>query len=115
MVISLISEAFIMSIIKMNSENFVKTADAMDSYIDQIKLKMHNADSNISSMFSGWQGEDAMLFKIKWDALSDEKSTFYAMSESLRNYANFLRDVKRVYESAQQKCISDSRSLNIVS
>lgn len=42
-----------MSVIKMNSENFVKTADAMDSYIDQIKLKMHNADSNISSMFSG--------------------------------------------------------------
>lgn len=103
-----------MSVIRINIEDFDKTADNIDIFVDQLKLKMHNADTNISSMLTGWQGEDAMFFKMKWDALSEDGSLFYNMSESLRRYAQYLRDTKRVYQEAQERCIAESKSLKVI-
>lgn len=100
-----------MSYIKVDHSRLGSTADAVESYVELMKNKMRSADKEISALSFNWKGQDSNEYKMKWNTVCDDDSTYTKMMSSLKSYAGFLRYSAEKYKDAQTKAVNRANRL----
>ena len=80
-----------MANIKVDHNQFERTASTIDNYIKNHRTKMNSIDASITSLGTAWQGNDYNQLKKEWQEIKGSDSTSEKMLKSLDNYADFLR------------------------
>lgn len=100
-----------MSYIKVDYSKFEMAAAAVDNYIKDMKKSMINAEREVLTLSSAWQGQDFNQFRNQWNKVTDNDSTYTKMVRSLEAYAKFLRYASNQYKNAQFKAVNRANSL----
>ncbi len=99
--------------IEVEHSKLETTADAVGDYITNMNTKMRQANQAVTSMYTSWKGTDATGFRMKWNTVDDEDSTYNQMKKSLVNYESFLRMAATKYKTAQANAVNRASFLNI--
>ncbi|MBQ1821537.1 MAG: WXG100 family type VII secretion target [Clostridia bacterium] len=97
--------------IKVDHSKLESTASQIEQYVQTLKRKMKNADGEINTLSSTWQGKDATQFRSKWNAVTNQDSVYANTVKQLESYAQFLRYAAQKYKEAQTKAINSANSL----
>lgn len=97
--------------IKVDHSKLESTASQIEQYVQTLKRKMKNADGEINTLSSTWQGKDATQFRSKWNAVTNQDSVYANTVKQLESYAQFLRYAAKKYKEAQTKAINSANSL----
>lgn len=100
-----------MANIKVDHNQFERTASTIDNYIKNHRTKMNSIDASITSLGTAWQGNDYNQLKKEWQEIKGSDSTSEKMLKSLDNYADFLRFAAKKYKSAQANAINRANRL----
>ena len=100
-----------MAYIKVDHSQFATTANAVDTYVNQLKSKMNSAEGEVNNMSSIWQGADYTQFKSQWDKVTDGESTYSEMVKSLEAYSSFLKYAAEKYKDSQTKAVNRANLL----
>ena len=100
-----------MAYIKVDHSKFEKAADAIDTYLDQMKKRMGSADGEITKLSAGWQGDDFTQYKVQWEKVAGDDSTYAEMKKSFETYAKFLRFAADKYKNAQANAVNRANKL----
>lgn len=100
-----------MAYIKVDHSKFTGAANAIDSYVTQMKRKMTSANTEVNNMSSIWQGKDFTRFKSQWNKVTDGESTYSEMIKSMESYSKFLKYAAAKYKDAQTKAINRAGGL----
>ena len=98
--------------IKVNHNDLVDAANAIDTYIEKLNSNMKITDDWVDSLTSAsWKHADANKFKIKWEEARGSSAVTGQLKKSLKNYAASLRFASDQYKDAQSASIEESRWL----
>lgn len=100
-----------MAYIKVDHSKFEAAASAIETYLAQMKNKMGSADGEITKLSVAWQGDDFTQFKVQWEKVTGDGSTYSEMKKSFESYAKFLRFAADKYKNAQANAINRANSL----
>ena len=100
-----------MASIKVDHSKFAGAADAVDSYVSNLKKQMNSAESEVNGLASVWLGADYTQFKAQWSKATDEDATYTQMVKALENYSKFLRYAAEKYKEAQSKAVNRANAL----
>lgn len=100
-----------MAYIKVDHSKFEAAASAIETYVDRMKGKMGAADGEVTKLSAAWQGDDFTQFKVQWDKISGDDSTYSEMKKSFESYAKFLRFAADKYKNAQANAINRANNL----
>lgn len=97
--------------IKVDHSMFSGAAEAVETYVTDLKKKMRSADAEVKGMMRIWQGADAGQFNAQWDAVTNGDSTYSEMVKSLESYAQYLRYAAGKYKDAQARAVNRANNL----
>lgn len=100
-----------MAYIKVDYSKFETAASAIDTYIKQLKTKMSQADKEVLTLATNWQGGDSTQFKTQWKKVTSNDSTYAQLIKSLESYAKYLRYAAKQYKDAQVKAVNRANGL----
>ncbi len=100
-----------MAYIKVNHSKLESTAAEVDKYVTLLKKKMKNAQGEVSTLSSSWQGSDFSQFKSEFDKVDNSDSTHNQMVKALESYAKYLRFAGNKYKDAQARAVNRANSL----
>ena len=100
-----------MAKIKVDCGQFEKAAKAIDDYLQLMKEKMNEAQSQINGLSSGWQGADFAQFNSKWNSITNGDSTYAKARKALESYAEYLRYASQKYKETQDDAIARANKL----
>lgn len=100
-----------MGYIKVNHQDFEKTAQVIDRYVENHKSNMRKMDNEVKALSACWSGTDYSQFYKEWNYINATDSTSGKMIRALENYAQFLRFCGNTYKSAQSRAINRANSL----
>ena len=100
-----------MAYIRVDHSKLESAASAIDNYVASMRSKMSGADHEVSAIFANWQGSDYTQFEAKWNAVTDNDSTYSQMLQSLESYAKYLRYAASKYKSTQSDAVNRANSL----
>lgn len=100
-----------MAYIRVNHSKFESTAAAVDSYVTLMKNKMRGAQSEVTTLFSSWQGADFTQFKAEFDKVDNKDSTHTQMVKAMQSYAKYLRFAANKYKDAQTRAVNRANNL----
>lgn len=100
-----------MAYIKVDRSKLQSTATAVDNYVRLMKNKMKNAQNEVTTLSSAWQGTDFAQFKTQFDKVDNNDSTHAQMLKALESYAKYLRYAEGKYKNAQIKAVNRANSL----
>ena len=100
-----------MAYIKVDHSKFEAAASAIDSYVSTMKNKMQSAEGEVKNLSANWQGDDFNQFKVQWDKVVNNDSTYYQMLKSFESYAGYLRSAAQKYKEAQSKAVNRANGL----
>mgnify|MGYP005610381609 CR=1 FL=1 len=92
--------------IHVDCSKFNKTAEKIETYIENHEKNMKLATQEVKALSSTWQGKDAIEFQNQWNEVTEKKSTSQEMIQALENYAEFLRYAGNQYKDAQAKAVN---------
>ena len=94
--------------IHVDYSKFNKTAEKIETYIENHEKNMKLATQEVKALSSTWQGKDATEFQNQWNGVTEKGSTSEAMIQALKNYATFLRYAGKQYKDAQEKAVNNA-------
>lgn len=97
--------------IKVNHKQLADAASEIKSYTLKLSNDMRFADSEISMMYSQWQGTDATAFQKKWNTMYDSDSVYLSMKNTLNAYADFLSYSSQKYLDAHARALNNAKKL----
>ena len=100
-----------MAYIKVNHSKFESTANAVDKYVTLMKNKMRNAQNEVATLSSTWQGTDYTQFKAAFDRVDNGDSTHVQMLKALESYSKYLRFAAEKYKKAQTDAVNRANNL----
>lgn len=100
-----------MAYIKVDHSKFSGTANAVDTYVAQLRNKMSSAEGEVNTMSGIWQGSDYTQFKAQWNKVTNGESTYSEMVKSLESYSKFLKYAAEKYKDAQTKAVNRANGL----
>lgn len=100
-----------MAYIRVNCASIDSAIKAVDSYIDLMKKKMVQANVEIDTLSSNWEGADYTAFQSQWDKVTNGSSTYAQMLQALESYSAFLKDASSRYKKAQSDAKNRAYSL----
>lgn len=100
-----------MAYIKVNHRQLENTAAEIDAYVDVLKRKMNNAQSDVTALSSFWEGSDYIQFKSEFNKLDDKYSAHSQMIKALESYSNYLKAAAKKYKDAQSNAVNRANDL----
>lgn len=100
-----------MAYINVDYSKFPSAVNEIDSYILTVKSRMKEADNEINTLSTVWQGSDFAQYKAKWDTVTDKDSTYMQMLNALESYSKFLKYACDKYKETQAKAVNRANSL----
>ena len=100
-----------MAYLRVDYSKFEAAASAIDTYVASMKNKMRSASGEIDTLSANWQGSDFTQFKVQWDKVTNNDSTYSQMIKSLESYAKYLRFAAQKYKEAQSKAVNRANGL----
>ena len=100
-----------MAYIKVDHSKLENAASAVETYVTLMKGKMASANGEVTTLSSSWQGSDFNQFKVQWDKVTNDSSTYSKMLKSMESYAKYLRYAAGKYKEAQSKAVNRANSL----
>lgn len=99
-----------MANIKVDHKKLENAADAIDTYVSQHKKNMKTIDMKFMALGTAWQGEDFNQVRKEWREIKGEDSTSDNMIDSLKNYADALRDAAERYKKVQADAVNRAKN-----
>lgn len=100
-----------MAYIKVNYEKMLATADEIYHYLANLDQKMRYIDNKLESLVADWNGNDYQEVKKQWIEINLPGSTYYKMKNSLKDYADSLRESSDLYREAKLRTINRANTL----
>ena len=97
--------------IKVDHSKFEAAASEIETYVSSMKNKMRSANGEINTLSANWIGSDFTQFKVQWDKVTNNDSTYYQMIKALESYAKYLRFAAQKYKEAQSKAVNRANGL----
>lgn len=97
--------------IRVNTDQLENCAKQMDNFVDTYDRKMRDISAGISDASAYWQGEEYNLFCQEWRGMEQSGSVSGKARQAIKNYAEYLRYAKELYQAAQQNAVRKSREL----
>lgn len=101
-----------MPFIRVDHSRFESAAKQLESYIDYAKSRMKDANTSVNNLIqTGWQGDDSISFRNRWNLVDSKESVYYKMMKSLKSYADYLRYASNAYKQAQINAVNRANRL----
>lgn len=100
-----------MARIKVDHQKMVNIAKRIDNDVSCYEKKMQQMDNAMVSLESEWQGVDYQQVKKEWDEINASGSTADKTRQSLKSYANSIREAAELYMQAQARAINRADTL----
>ena len=89
--------------IKVNTNKLQKTATDIETALKDIKKKISNMQSDVSTLNSMWEGDANKTFN---QAFQDDITDLELICDNIQNIINYENTAKKEYDSCEHK-VSD--------
>lgn len=101
-----------MAFIEVNHNTLNEVAEAVLAYCDTQNKEMKSAKSAVETMLlSDWLGIDALEFQNKWNGVDDVDSVTVQLRESLKSFAENIKNCANEYKKAQEDSYNEASRL----
>ncbi len=98
-------------VIKVDTQELESCAKKIDSFTRTYDNKMNTITGAVTDAVAYWQGEEYNAFRAKWDGMKAGGSVSGKTKQAMKNYAEYIRYAKKLYETAQENAKRRARGL----
>lgn len=92
--------------IKVDHSALDKAADKLDGYLRQHNSIKHQADGQVRSLKTAFDGDDYIAYELQWNKLDDNESHMKIITDKTKVYIEFLKYASSQYKKAQSDAVN---------